>query len=507
MSLLALPVLLPIFGAVVSLVLGQRPVLQRLNSVIIVTAMIAVAGMLVALTDRAGLQVLWFGAWPVPLGINLVVDRLSALMLLISAVVELAVLVYSFGQDIDERRRETPLVIFFPAFLILTAGVSYAFTAGDLFNLFVGFEVLLFSSYVLLTMGGTGERIRAGSSYVVVNLLTSSLFLVALAMIYAATGTVNLALLAERLPALPPSLGGSIQFLLLAVFGTKAAVFPLSAWLPDSYPTAPGPVTAVFAGLLTKVGVYSIIRTQTLLFPHRPLHELLLVLALLTMVVGIMGAIAQSEIKRMLSFTLVSHIGYMIMGVGLATGDSLAATVYYTAHHILVQTALFLVVGLIARLGGSTLIDQVSGLAVVSPTLGALYLVPAMNLSGIPPLSGFLGKVGLLQASAEVGGGLAWLLLGGAVLTSLLTLYAMAKVWNRVFWGCPADAETCSLIAGQDKPGSRIPQPMVWATLGLLAVSLLLTFAAGWLYDYAGRAAAELYSSSYVDRVLDGVIR
>src|SRR5690606_9322501 len=225
-----------------------------------------------------------------------------------------------------------------------------------------------------------------------------------------------------------------LQLLLLTVFSIKAAVFPLSAWLPDSYPTAPAPVTAVFAGLLTKVGVYAIIRTQTVLFPDSPLSGLLMWAALLTMIIGILGAVAQSEIKRMLSFTLVSHIGYMIFGVALANTGGYAGAIFYTAHHITIQTTLFLVTGLIERRGGTTSLNDLGGLAALSPLLGVLFFVPAMNLAGIPPLSGFVGKLGLLGAGVADGSPLAYALVIGGVLTSLLTLYAMAKVWNRAFW-------------------------------------------------------------------------
>ena len=318
-NLLTIPVLLPMLGAALTLMLGRRPRLQRLVSLLVLSGVVVAAGTLAVQADLSGVQTLWVGAWPKGFGIVLVADRLSALMLTIAGLVTLAVLLYSTGQDEDEVRQETPVSIFHPTFLLMCAGVSNAFLAGDLFNLFVGFEILLFASYVLLTMGGTGSRIRAGSTYVVVNLLSSLLFLIAIANVYAAVGTVNLAQIAQRMPELPESSQAMLQFMMLLVFGVKAAVFPLSSWLPDSYPTAPAPVTAVFAGLLTKVGVYAILRTQTLIFPHRPLTELLLVVALATMVVGILGAIAQAEIKRLLSFTLVSHIGYMMMGIGLAT--------------------------------------------------------------------------------------------------------------------------------------------------------------------------------------------
>ena len=288
-NLLPVPVLLPMLGAALTLILGRRPRLQRLVSILVLTGVVAVAATLALQANAHGPQTLWVGAWPRGFGIVLVADRLSGLMLTVAALVTLAVLLYSAGQEQEEVKKETPVSIFHPTFLLMCAGVSNAFLAGDLFNLFVGFEILLFASYVLLTMGGTRSRIRAGSIYVVVNLLSSSLFLIALANVYAAVGTVNLAQIAQRIPTLPEATQAQLQFMLLVVFAIKAAVFPLSAWLPDSYPTAPAPVTAVFAGLLTKVGVYAILRTQTLIFPHRPLTELLLCVAAATMIVGILG--------------------------------------------------------------------------------------------------------------------------------------------------------------------------------------------------------------------------
>ncbi|MDN5726022.1 MAG: Na+/H+ antiporter subunit D, partial [Propionibacteriales bacterium] len=385
-NLLPLPVLLCLIGAGLCLAAGRRPRVQRLISVVVLGTVAVIAAVLLWLTDTQGPQVLWIGAWAKPLGIVLVADRLSALMLLVSVVITLMVLLFSIGSaDEVERTKHLPTSIFHPTFLVLSAGVSNAFLTGDLFNMFIGFEILLFSSYVLITLGGTGERIRAGTTYVVVNLLSSALFLITLACIYAATGTVNMAQVAGRLAELPDGVQLALQLMLLTVFSIKAAVFPLSAWLPDSYPTAPAPVTAVFAGLLTKVGVYAIMRTQTLLFPDSPLTPLLMWAALLTMVIGILGAIAQSEIKRMLSFTLVSHIGFMIFGIALASEAGLAGAIFYIAHHITIQTTLFLITGLIEIRGGSTSLAELGGLAALSPLVGVLFFVPAMNLAGIPP--------------------------------------------------------------------------------------------------------------------------
>ena len=380
----------------------------------------------------------------------------------------LAVLVYGISQGIADREvgPEVPISIFHPTFLILVTGVSNAFVAGDLFNLFVSFEILLTASYVLLTSGGTRERLRAGAPYIVVSLLSSLIFLVGHRDDLRRDRHGEHGRPVRRSwPRLPAGIVAVLQALLLVAFGVKAAVFPMSAWLPDSYPSAPAPVTAVFAGLLTKVGIYAIIRVQTLLFPTGSYGTLLMIAALLTMVVGILGAISQSGIKRMLSFTLVSHIGYMLFGVALGSETGLGAAIYYVAHHILVQTALFLAVGLIERVAGTTVLARLGGLAAAAPVLAILFFIPAMNLAGVPPLSGFLGKVGLFEAGVQDGRVLALILVAGGALTSLLTLYAIIRVWGRAFWrpvpevsgpevGVRCAGNRVRPLAGRPAPGS-----------------------------------------------------
>ncbi|MEO6956374.1 MAG: Na+/H+ antiporter subunit D [Antricoccus sp.] len=533
-NIVALPVLLPLLGAGVSLALRGRPLAQRFVSISFLSAVVVIAAYLMWTTDQHGPQVLWVGAWPQPLGIVLVADRLSALMLLVSSTVTLIVVIFSIGQGVADRDEATPITIYYPTYLILAAGIANAFLAGDLFNLFVGFEVLLFASYVLLTLGGTGERIRAGTTYVVVSLLSSLLFLVSIAVIYAATGTINLAQLAQRIADLNPSVSLVLQLLLLTVFAIKAAVFPMSAWLPDSYPTAPAPVTAVFAGLLTKVGIYAIIRTQTLLFPHSPLSGLLMWAALLTMLVGILGAVSQSDIKRMLSFTLVSHIGYMVFGVALGTEEGYAGAIFYVVHHIAIQSALFLIAGLIDRVGGSTSVLKLGGLAAISPLLGLLFFAGIMNLGGIPPFSGFLGKVALMRAGIDFGTPLAVVRVVAGVVTSLLTLYALAKAWTQAFWRSPnravvravATAEDLDIYhladhndyelerrdvseaesETEDRPRRRaLPRSMVAAASVMVALSMALTVLAGPLYSYSARAAHDLLKQTpYAEAVLKG---
>ncbi|WP_182353106.1 Na+/H+ antiporter subunit D [Flaviflexus huanghaiensis] len=490
--LVALPVVLPLLGAGITLAFSTYRRVQWLISVTILTISLATAFALVVLVN-SGPIVFDVGEWAAPVGITLVADRLSALMLLVSVAVTLAVLIYSLAQGVEDGEEAAPTAVYHPAYLILSAGVSNAFLTGDLFNLFVGFETLLAASFVLITMGGTRERIRSGTVYVVVSMVSSIIFLIAIAMTYAATGTLSFAQLATRLQEIDPGVSLALQAMLLVAFGIKAALFPLHAWLPDSYPTAPAPVTAVFAGLLTKVGVYAIIRTQVLLFPQGRLDDVLAILAIATMVIGILGAVTQRDIKRMLSFTLVSHIGYMIWGISISTESGLAATIYYVIHHITVQTALFLVAGLIERHGGSTSLRRLGSIAKTAPVIAAFYLIPALGLAGVPPMTGFLGKVGLISASADSGQSIDWWLIGTGLVTSLLTLYAVLRAWNLAFWQDPEE----------EVEPKRIPIGMYGATGGLVAMSLAIAAFAGPIYDYAKRAAVDLEQRSpYIVAVL-----
>ena len=404
------------------------------------------------------------GGWPVPLGIVLVVDRLSSLMLVV--VLDRAPRRPGLRRRPGHgrrRRRRRPLSIFHPTYLILMAGVSNAFLAGDLFNLYVGFEILLTASYVLMTLGGTGPRIRAGITYVVVTLVSLA----------ALPGRDRhdlrrhrhhqhgeLADQARRPARRAPS--SLLQSMLLVAFGIKAAVFPLSSWLPDSYPTAPAPVTAVFAGLLTKVGVYAIIRTQTLLFPGDALNDLLMLAALPTMVVGILGALAQTDIRRILSFTLVSHIGYMVFGIALSTAAGLAGAIFYVAHHIAIQTTLFLVAGLIERQGGSTSVDRLGGLAEALPAAGGAVLRAGDEPRRHPAVLRVHRQARPAAGRRRRRQPLALTLVVGGVVTSLLTLLAIARVWNRAFWrpaGQEPPADTAAAAASDAGAEGREPVP------------------------------------------------
>jgi multicomponent Na+:H+ antiporter subunit D len=457
--LVPLLVLVPLLGAAVALGLLNHQKLQRAITVVVLVVALAVAATLMVLVDQHGTIVVQVGGWDAPYGISLVVDRLSALLLTVSASVLLVVLLFSIGQGLAADDGEAPVTIFYPTYLVLAAGVLDSFIAGDLFNLYVAFEMLLVASYVLITLGGSEQRVRAGTTYIVTSLIASAIFLAAIGLVYGATGTVNIAQISERMAVLPEHVQLLIHTMLLIGFGIKAAVFPLAFWLPDSYPTAPAPVTAVFAGLLTKVGIYAIIRLETIIFPRPQLNTVLLIVAILTMVVGVLGAVSQTDVKRLLSFTLISHIGFMVMGIGLGSVVGTAAAVFYTVHHIVVQTTLFLVSGLMGRVGGTTSTRSLGGLLKASPLLAALYLVPAFNLGGIPPFSGFIGKLGLFRAAATDGSPLAYATIAAGVVTSLLTLYALMRVWDAAFWRPRPAAEAAAPHASVAEPHAHLRSP------------------------------------------------
>ena len=520
--LTVMPLILPAIAAALILVSGKHVQLQRAIALTTLFALALIAGAMIIIADVHGIQTVHMGGWDAVVGITLVADRLSTIMLFVSATVLFAVMWYGISQGLRDGDEDDPIAVFLPVYMLLCMGVNLSFLAGDLFNLYVGFEIFLVASYVLLTLGASPGRVRSGIGYVMVSMASSMVFLVALALVYSAVGTVNMAQAGMRMEEIPDGTRAAIFAALLVAFGIKAAVFPLDAWLPDSYPTAASLVTAVFAGLLTKVGVYAIIRMRSTVFTDGSLDTLLMWVALLTMIIGVMGALAQNDIKRLLSFTLVSHIGYMIFGIALGSMTGLSGAIFYAVHHILVQTSLFLVVGLVERQAGSAQLRRLGSLLYTAPIIAILYFIPALNLGGIPPFSGFLGKVMLIQAGADDGSWLAWALIGGAVVTSLLTLYAMILVWSKGFLRDRADAPEGnvamarpSLLAERGETTQfeqrddvgRLPAGMLLSTALLVAASVSITFLAGPISSITDRAAESAQDRSiYRNAVLEGPV-
>ncbi|MEM9200581.1 MAG: proton-conducting transporter membrane subunit [Actinomycetota bacterium] len=497
MSLVVLPIIVPLFAAGLSLLAHRSLLLQR---VIGMAATIGSLGFAIAVlvdVEANGIQAHAVGAWPAGVGITVVADLASALFLVVSLVVLVLVQLFAIGQGADTA---TPRFAQ-PVYLVLAAGVSMSFLTGDLFNLFVAFEVMLIASYVLLTFGAGAAQIRTGMTYVVINVLASTLLLSTVGLIYGATGTVDMSQLVTRFPELSSSTQYALGILLLAVFAIKAALFPFFFWLPDSYPTAPIAVTAVFAGLLTKVGVYTMIRAYSILSLDNAKTALVIV-ASITMVIGVVGAIVQGDMKRILSFHIISQVGYMIMGLAVGTLAGLTGAVLYVVHHIPVKTALFLVSGLIEQATGTATLGRVGGLVRRAPVFAALFAIPALSLAGIPPFSGFLAKLSVITAGLEAE---EYVMVAASLVASLLTIFSMSKIWAGVFWGSADDPTP--LMAEADENDTTFPiEPMTaGATALLVAATLIVPIFAGDVYELAERAAQDLLDpSAYVEAVQNG---
>lgn len=495
-ALVAATILAPLFCAAAGLAVRAN---STLRDGITVAGLVAAAASAVALLIKVadtGTYVVRVGDWSPELGIVLVADLFATLVMPVALTIIVVVEIFAIGQRRTAWGANPELAG--PLLCVLTSGVSLAFLTGDLFTLFVAFEMILVSSYVLLTHQGQRDQIRSGMTYVVMNLLASTLFLIGLALVYASTGTVNIALASERIAELPDGVRLGIGAWFLVVFGTKAAIFPLFSWLPDSYPTAPTTITAVFAGLLTKVGIYSMIRFHNLAGMDE-LGPVMLVLAAVTMVVGALGALAQSDVKRILSFHIVSQIGYMLMGLGLFTEVGTTAAILFLVHHMPVKTVLFLVGGLIENEQGTSALASTGGLASRRPLIAAFFAVPALSLAGMPPFSGFVAKFSVISAGmAEASSVAVVIAVVAALAAGALTLLSMTKIWLGVFWG-----EQASVSTGQgsvETVGNR--RAMMVATGMAVLGTLAISFFAGTVFDLSQRAAAELHNpATYIEAV------
>ncbi len=450
----------------------------------------AASGLLLASVAEDGTYVVRVGGWSPELGIVLVVDLFAALILPIALAIIFIVEIFAIGQRRTAWGANPELAG--PLLGILSAGVSLAILTGDLFTLFVAFELILVSSYVLLTHQGRRGQVRSGMTYVAMNLFASTLFLFGLAFVYAATGTVNLALLADRIPELDDGVRIGIGAWFFIVFGTKAAIFPLFSWLPDSYPTAPTTITAVFAGLLTKIGIYAMIRFHTLTGMDE-LGPVMLAVAGVTMIVGALGALAQTDMKRILSFHIISQIGYMLMGLGLFSAAGTTGAILFLVHHMPVKTVLFLVGGLVENENGTSKLDLSAGLASRRPIIAVLFAVPALSLAGLPPFSGFVAKFAVISAGIEA---VSIPIVVTALVAGALTLLSMTKIWMGLFWGTPTD----QVNPAPPAPANR--RAMFGATGLAVAVTLTISLFAGTLFDLSDRAAADLRDARvYIEEV------
>jgi multicomponent Na+:H+ antiporter subunit D len=485
-----LPLLLPVLGAVFLLIGASSLRTQRIGGVLFAGLSFIASLYLVYVVDEVGYVVLQSGGWAAPFGISLVADRFAAIMVAVASFMGVAVAWYAVG-EIDEARLRR---FFFPLYLALLFGVNGSFLTGDLFNLYVWFEVMLIASFVLMAIGGKKNELEGALKYVSLNLLASMFFLVGAGLIYGITGTLNMADIAVKVSAAPDSEAIiPAAMLLFVAFAVKAALFPFFFWLPSSYHTPPPAVSAIFAGLLTKVGVYALFRFHTLLFVSLFSHfqMILIVLSIFTMVTGVLGAASHFDMRRILSFHIISQIGYMTVALAIMTPLALAAGIFYLVHHIIVKTNLFLISGVVVRMKGTDDLARVGGLVKSAPWLAVLFFIPAFSLGGIPPLSGFWAKLGVVMAAIE---GAHWGVVTAALLVGVLTLYSMTKIWGEAFWKSqPEPQEASDALPPQDPVATR--QALRWM-VPPIAVMVVATVVIGLfgepLFRYTERAAAQL---------------
>lgn len=437
------------------------------------------------------------GNWPAPFGITLVADLMSAVMVVTTGLAGLAVSIYALA-DVDYERAAGGFDSFFQ---MLLAGVAGAFLTGDLFNLYVWFEVMLIASFALMTLGGDRRQLDGAVKYVAINLISTVLLLTAIGLLYGLAGTLNMADLHGKLAELEhQGLLGVVAVFFLIAFGIKAAVFPLFFWLPASYHTPPIAVSAVFAGLMTKIGVYALVRSFTLIFPLGigMIVEILLIVALITMIVGVLGAMAQTDIRRILSFHVIASIGFLLLGIALGSPVAVTASVFYMVHAMLLQTQLFMTIGIIGREAGSFELDRLGGLYKRRPGLAMIYLLGALALIGIPPLSGFWAKVMMIETGLALGAVTAVTVV---IVYSLLTFVPLIRIWSSAFWAPTPSTGSGSNLVLDIRPSEH--RLLLLPAAGLAAVILTIGLMPELLLRIAdGAAAGILEPDAYLQAVL-----
>lgn len=487
-NILIYPIIIPLLMAMVLVFLRDRIKLQQWLTVISLLVSIGISFYTVYLVATEHILVLELGGWSAPYGIVLVGDLIAVILVAVASFVTLMCLLYGF-QSIDTGHKKH---FVYPMILILLTGVNGSFLTGDIFNLFVFFEVMLIASYVLIALGGKKIQLRESIKYVLINVIASTLFVIATAYLYAATGTLNMAHLSERIAlAGQDGLLTAISFLYLTVFGLKSGLL-LFFWLPGSYSAPPAPIAALFAALLTKVGAYTVIRTFTLLFYHKPeiTHTVILWMAAITMILGALGAVSHWEIKKILSYNVIISIGFILFGVAVGTEQSLSGSFYYLIHDMLSKALIFITGGAIINIFGTDKLKEFSGLILFRPLLGWLFFIGMLALAGVPPLSGFIGKVMILQGAMSAGE-LTVSIIG--LITSLMVLYSILKIFIHSFWG-----ETLMSEGQEYSTGKHALLPGTILVVCIAAMGL----GAEWVNTYVAQATEVMVNPNlYIEAV------
>ena len=488
-NLAVLAVLLPFATAALALLMGRPSWSRRFIVMASAFVQLGFALYMVAATTLLpghGPIEIVVGGWPSRFGISLVIDGLSAIMLTLSTITTLASLAFAYVTGPPEREHSLRL----PLVQFLVTGIHLAFVTADLFNLFVAFEVMLLSSYALLSAEADDHDIKQAVPYVTLNLLGSTLFLIAAGYCYALFGTLNFA----AIGALWQEIGAAPELLLLAgllmvVFGIKSGMFPLYYWLPGTYPILPSAVSALYSGMLTKVGVYAFLRLFGTIVPpvYPELGLMLAYLAGATMLFGVLGAVAQNSMRGILSFHIISQIGFMLFAIGIGSPLAMTAAIFYIVHHIIVKSTLFLAAGIVSTLNRTDALTDMGGIWKAAPFAGFVFLFQALSLAGIPPLSGFWGKYLIIVEGFANG---YYFLVGVSIVASVLTLFSMLKIWNAAFWNENPDAKL--------KVDDQRWKQMTLIGGVMVVLSLGIGFGAEFFFQIAATAAADLDLSTRV---------
>ena len=497
-NLIILPLFFQLVLAIVLLFFWRNIAVQKLISIVgSIVAVVIAAGLF---SEVYGQRILTMqaGDWQAPFGISFVADTFSTTMILLASVSSLAVTVFS-SVTIKKARMKYG---YFPSFHFLIFGLNGAFLTGDIFNLYVWFEVIIISSFVFITLGGKKVQIEGAVKYFTLNFLASMIFLTAIAVLYGLVGSLNMADLAGKIQTVRnQGLVQVIAILFLIGFGIKSAIFPLYFWLPDSYHTPQAAISSIFAGLLTKVGIYALLRVFSLIFiPDEFIKNLMVILGGLTLFSGGLGAVVQTNMRKMFSYLIVCHIGYMIGGLGMFTTAALTGAIFYLVHDIIVKTNLFLAGGVVYKITGEVNMKRMGGLYDKYPAISILIAIPLFSLVGVPPLSGFWPKINLMQESFTTA---RYFLLGCFIFGSFITLFVIARFWSEAFWKARVEGEQKPHVKYYDQMTRREKVLLVGPVVFLSLVTLYIGLGAENIYRLSQHIASELVNtSSYVNAVL-----
>ncbi|MBU8637888.1 Na+/H+ antiporter subunit D [Bacillus pumilus] len=488
-NLVILPILIPLLAATLLIFMNKNIMLSRGFSVFASLSAIVCNVYLVQTIFTSGIQTLYLGGWKAPFGIALVADQFAALLVLTASVVGLVTVLFSFQTIGKEKER----LFYYSGVQFLLAGVSGAFLTGDIFNLFVFFELLLMASYMLIVLGGSKPQLRESLKYIVFNIISSALFIVGVACLYAVTGTLNMADLSVKIAESGQTgLITVISILFMIVFGLKAGIFPLYFWLPGSYHAPPAAISALFGALLTKVGLYAIARVFTLIFIHDTgfTHTLMAWLAALTVIFGVIGSLAYSDVQKIVIYNIVTAVGVILFGIAANTPASLQGAIYYLIHDMVIKGALFMLAGALFVYAGTNHLKKMGGLIQSQPLLGWMFFISALSLAGIPPLSGFVGKLKIVEGGFSAGYMTFSILV---LLSSLLVLYSIMRIFTLAFWGEEQDTR-------RRKPSIK---GMVYPGVMLVILSLAIGLGTEFISPYINQAAEMLSTpEKYIQAVL-----